>query len=140
MANAWYRKAKVKFLRGQLNWEGITAKVLLLKSGYTPNFDLHEFLSDIPAAARVATSDALTNKAVVETEPGRASCDADDVQLIPPAGQTVVAFVIFHDTGTEATSPLIAYFDTMTGLPFTTSGGTVTIVWDNGPGRILTLL
>jgi hypothetical protein len=51
-------------------------------------------------------------------------------------GATVEALVLYKDTGTEATSPLILYLDTATGLPFTPNSGDVTISWDNGNSRI----
>ena len=33
--------------------------------------------------------------------------------------------MIYKDTGSEATSPLIAYIDTATGLPITPNGGDI---------------
>ena len=38
--------------------------------------------------------------------------------------------------GTEATSPLIAYIDTATGLPITPNGGDIIVTWDNGTNKI----
>lgn len=40
--------------------------------------------------------------------------------------KSVRAIVIVKDTGTEATSPLIAYIDTATGLPIAPNGGDIT--------------
>jgi hypothetical protein len=35
------------------------------------------------------------------------------------------------DTGTAATSPLVAYIDTgVTGLPVTPNGGNITVTWN----------
>ena len=36
---------------------------------------------------------------------------------------SIEAIVIYVDTGTEATSPLVAFIDTATGLPITPNGG-----------------
>jgi hypothetical protein len=47
--------------------------------------------------------------------------------------------VIYKDTGTAATSPLIAYIDTATGLPVTPNGGDITVTWDNGSNKIFKL-
>ena len=44
--------------------------------------------------------------------------------------------MIYVDTGTEATSPLIAYIDTATGLPITPNGGDIIVTWDNGTNKI----
>jgi hypothetical protein len=39
--------------------------------------------------------------------------------------------VIYVDTGTAATSPLVAYIDTgVTGLPVTPNGGNITVTWN----------
>ena len=38
--------------------------------------------------------------------------------------------MIWKDTGSEATSPLIAYFDTVTGLPVTPNGGNINLTFD----------
>ena len=52
------------------------------------------------------------------------------------SGSTINAIVIVKDTGTEATSPLIAYIDTATGLPITPNGGDIIVTWDNGINKI----
>jgi hypothetical protein len=39
--------------------------------------------------------------------------------------------VIYVDTGTAATSPLVAYIDSgVTGLPVTPNGGNISITWN----------
>lgn len=135
MANALYDKARERFLRGQLDWLTDTIKVVLVDTGnYSVNLAAHEFLSDIPSAARVAISGALTGK----TATGGVA-DADDVTIAAVSGPTVEALVIFKDTGNPSTSPLIAWIDTASGLPFTPNGGDVTIQWDNGANRIFKL-
>ena len=52
---------------------------------------------------------------------------------------SVEALVIYKDTGNTATSNLIAYIDTGTGLPFTTNGADVDIVFDSGSNKIFAL-
>ena len=54
-------------------------------------------------------------------------------------GDPSEALLIYKDTGTEATSPLIAYIDTATGLPVTPNGGNITVTWDNGTNKIFKL-
>jgi len=47
---------------------------------------------------------------------------------LPAATGDQMEYVVFYaDTGTSATSIIIAIFDTMTGLPFTPNGGAVTV-------------
>lgn len=46
------------------------------------------------------------------------------------SGTTVESLVFFKDTGTPATSNLICWFDTGTGLPLTPNGGDVNVTFN----------
>ncbi|MGL4230965.1 MAG: hypothetical protein ACRCWJ_06320 [Casimicrobium sp.] len=135
MANTLYDKGRQRFLEAQINWLTDTIKVILVDtSAYTGNFTTHEYLSDISASARIAGPITLTSK----TTTGGAA-DAADVTFTSVSGASIEAIVIYKDTGTEGTSPLIAYIDTATGLPITPNGGDIIVTWDNGPNRIYKL-
>lgn len=135
MANALYDLGREKFLTGAINWASDNIKIVLVDAAdYTVNLATHEFLSDIAVGGRVATSGNLTGKT---TTAGVA--DASDVTLTAVTGDPSEALVIYKDTGSAATSPLIAYIDTATGLPVTPNGGNINIVWDNGANRIFKL-
>ena len=132
MANTLYDFARQRFLEAQINWMTDTIKVILVDTGaYTPQTAVHQYLSDIPTSARVAGPVTLTAKA---TTGGAA--DAADVTFSAVTGASIEAIVIYVDTGTESTSPLIAYIDTATGLPITPNGGDIIVTWDNGTNRI----
>jgi hypothetical protein len=138
MANSLYGKYRQKVLEGSVGWLNDTIKVLLVDTdSYNPQINADEFLSDIPAGARIATSNALTGKT---TTLGVA--DADDTVF--PAGYqmpapTSEALVFFKDTGSPATSPLIAYIDTTTGLPITPNGADINLAFNDGPNRIFSI-
>lgn len=135
MANALYDKARERFLTGQFNWSTDSIKSVLVNTGaYTVSLTSHEFLSDISSSARVSTSGAFTGK----TTTGGAA-DANDITFSSVSGLSIEAIVIYCDTGTEATSPLIAFIDTATGLPITPNGGDIIVTWDNGANRIFKL-
>ena len=135
MANALYDKARERFLTGQFNWSTDSIKSVLVDTGaYTVSLTSHEFLSDISSSARVSTSGAFTGK----TTTGGAA-DANDVTFSSVSGPSIEAIVIYADTGTEATSPLIAFIDTATGLPITPNGGDIIVTWDNGANKIFKL-
>lgn len=132
MANTLFDFARQRFLEAQINWMTDTIKVILVStSAYTPQTAVHQYLSDISGSARIAGPVTLTAKA---TTGGAA--DAADATFTSVSGSTINAIVIYKDTGTEATSPLLAYIDTATGLPLTPNGGDVIITWDNGTNRI----
>lgn len=121
MANTLFDKARQRFLEAQINWLTDTIKVLLVStSAYTVNASTHEFLSDISGSARIAGPVTLTGKS---TAGGAA--DGADVTFTAVTGGAIGSIVIYSDTGTEATSPLLAYLDTATGLPITPNGGDI---------------
>ena len=92
---------------------------------YTPQTAVHQYLSDIPTSSRIAGPVTLTSK----TTTGGAA-DAADVTFTSVSGPSIEAIVIYADTGTESTSPLIAFIDTATGLPITPNGGDIIVTWD----------
>lgn len=135
MANALFDKARQRFLEGQFNWNTDTIKAVLVDTGtYTVNLSAHEFLSDIGSGARITVSGAFTGK----TTTGGAA-DANDVTFTSVTGASIEAIVLYKDTGTDATSPLIAFIDTATGLPITPNGGDIIVTWDNGANKIFKL-
>ena len=99
--------------------------VLVDGADYTPNKATDQFLSDIPVAARVATSGNLTGKTIT----GRV-IDADDVVLSSVTGDESEYVVVYQDTGVESTSRLLIFVDTATGLPVTPDGTDITIRWN----------
>ena len=132
MANTLYDYCRQRFLEAQINWMTDTVKVILVStSAYTPQTAVHQYLADIPVSARIAGPVTLTAKA---TTGGAA--DAADCTFTSVSGATINAIVIYKDTGTEATSPLIAYIDTAIGLPITPNGGDIIVTWDNGVNKI----
>ncbi|HEJ3062497.1 hypothetical protein I5F71_02805 [Pseudomonas aeruginosa] len=132
MANTLYDKGRQRYLEAQLNMLSDTIKVLLVDTGaYTPNFTAHEFLADIPVSARITTPVTMTSKATTG-----GAFDAADVTFTAVSGASIETIIIYKDTGTESTSPLIAYIDTATGLPITPNGGDIIVTWDNGPNKI----
>lgn len=132
MANTLFDFARQRFLEAQLNWMTDTIKVILVDTGaYTPQTAVHQYLADIPISARIAGPVTLTSK----TTTGGAA-DAADVTFTSVTGPSIEAIVIYSDTGTESTSPLIAWIDTATGLPITPNGGDIIVTWDNGANKI----
>lgn len=124
MANALYPKGKEKFLGGSINMSSDTIKVVLVDGADYTYSASHEFLSDITSGGRVATatlgSKTLTGGVFDSADPTFTSVTGDPSEIL----------VIYKDdSGTAATSPLIAYIDSGTGLsPVTPNGGDITVV------------
>lgn len=135
MANALYDKARESFLKGEIAWDVNNIKASLIDTGaYTVNLATDQFFSNIPGAAVIATSANLTGKSVTD-----GVADAADVTFTSVSGVNCEALVVWQDTGTPATSRLIAYIDTATGLPVLPNGGDIQVLWDNGANRIFKL-
>lgn len=135
MTKALYDLGREGFLGGDIDWDANTIKIVLVDTGaYVLNLATHQFLSDIPAGARIATSAALTSK----TKTGGVA-DAADPTLSAVAGNSVEAVVCYQDTGTAATSRLISYCDEGTNLPVQPNGGDIVVQFDNGANRIFKL-
>lgn len=135
MANALYDTGRNAFLLGDIDWVADTIKAVLVDAAdYTVNLATHQFLSDIPAPARVATSAAFTGKTAAA-----GVADADDIVFGAVTGDQAEALVIYRDSGSAATSQLIAYIDTATGLPVLPNSGDINVVWSSSSSRIFKL-
>ena len=135
MANAVYGKGREKFLNGDIDWANDDIKAVLVDTAaYAVSIDSDEYLSSIPAGDRIATSGNLASKTST-----LGVADAADITFSTVTGDVSEAIVLYKDTGDAATSPLIAYVDTATGLPITPNGGDITISWDSGANKIFKL-
>lgn len=134
MANTTYVKAREKILSGAINLLTDTIKVALMSTAYTTNISTDEFYSGI-SANLVGTPETLANKSVTG-----GVFDADDVTFLAvAAGPTVKGVVIYKDTGTPSTSPVIAFYDTISGFPFAANGADMTVRWDSGAYKIFAI-
>ena len=134
MANALYAKGKQKMLAGQIDFSSHPLKVALVSNAYPQALASDEFLASVSAYV------LNTAKPIVNPTIALGVFDANDVTFAAvTAGAVAEGVVIYKDTGSAATSPLIAYIDTITGFPVTTNGGDITIQWDAGPLKIFSL-
>lgn len=126
MANAIYPLYKQALLDASANVDinDGTVKVALIDTGtYTYN-STHEFYSSVSGV--VGTPQTIANTTVTN-----GLFDGDNVTYTAVTGNSVEALLIYIDTGTAATSRLVAWIDTsVTGLPVTPNGGDITITWN----------
>lgn len=127
MANALYPKWKEQLLQFTTNnnLSAGTVKVALVDTGVYTYSAADQFYSSVSAAV-VGTPQTIGSKTFVD-----GVFDGADVSFSAVTGNTVEALVIYVDTGTAGTSPLVAYIDTsVTGLPVTPNGGDITVTWN----------
>lgn len=130
----WYTNGPKSLTTGTVGWTTSTVKVLLCTSSYTPNQDTHEFKSavtnELPTAngytlrgATLGTKTATADTATNETRLGSAA-----VVWTAGSGQTLTArfAVLYVDSGTDATSPLLGYIDFEADVSATNDTFTIT--------------
>lgn len=134
MANSLYALGRKAILDGEIAYLTDNIKAVLTDHGADlPVPATDQFLSDI-SAGTIDTSVNFTTKTSTD-----GIADADDLTYTGVTGATVESINIYHDTAVAATSPLIAFIDTATGLPVTPNGGDITVTWDSGANKIFKL-
>jgi len=106
---------------------------MLVTSDYTFDQDLHEFQDDITNEASgsgyTAGGTGINNKSVtVDTANDLAYFDGDNT-FWNNVSITFRGVVLYKDTGTPSTSPLICFLDYEEGLEFTNDD--LTLVWQS---------
>lgn len=127
MANALYPKWKEQLLQFTTNnnLSSGTVKVALIDTGTYTYSATHQFWSSASASA-VGTPQTIGSKTFTD-----GVFDGADVTFTAVSGNSVEALIIYIDTGSAATSPLVAFIDTsVTGLPVTPNGGDIAITWN----------
>lgn len=124
MSSQLYPKGKAHLL-------GLATKVdlvadniilLLIHSATTPYNSAHEFIGDLVAGGIVARSGNLAGKTVTS-----GVFDANDITLTAVTGASVDAVIAAKNTGSDATSPLVGWWDVTTIVP---NGGDITAVFN----------
>lgn len=135
MANAIYPKAKQRALTSGMNLSAGTVKAVLIDTASYTYSASHEFLSSIPVGARVGAAVTLAGKTVTD---GVFDCD-DFAFTGLVAAPGIEAIGVFVEVGSDATSPLIAYIDTATGLPAAAGATEVSVAVDSGANKLFKL-
>jgi len=132
MADVIYNDFKKNIMNGTIDLDTDDIKVMLVTSAYTPDQDAHEFVSqvtnEVVGTGYTADGASLTTKTVTADDTDNEGVfDADDVTW---SSSTITArgAVLYKDTGTPATSPVICYLDF--GADKSSSNGDFTIQWN----------
>jgi hypothetical protein len=141
MANGFYQMGMKHFAFGDIVWKavgGSAIKVALMDSAdYVVNLATNEFQNPAlgnPPSASTGYEEVSGNLTLIDAA-ADGVLDANDVTFTATSGDQCEGIVVFRDTATTTTSPLLFWWDTASGLPVTL-GGDVTITWDNGANKI----
>jgi len=130
-----YNSFKKAIMDGSIDLDTDNINVALLDNGYSANIDTHTMYSDV-TADEIPQADGYTTKGqtigsasiTVDTTNDLAYLDGSDVTW---ASSTITAryAVLFKNSGTNTTSPLIAYVDF--GSDKTSDNGNFVITWSS---------
>jgi hypothetical protein len=116
------------YAQGAAHLLGKTTKVDLVADTikilfYAGSFNgAHEFASDLTGASIVARSGALAGKTTTS-----GVFDANDLTITAVSGSAFTHVILYKDTGTDSSSPLVAIFDVSS---FTPNGGDINVVFN----------
>lgn len=122
MPSAIYPKYKEAILQSAANsnMASGTVRAALVDTGTYTYSAAHEFYSSVSGV--VGTPATLASKTFVN-----GLFDAADITYTGVSGNSVEAVVIYIDTGSAATSRLVAFIDSFSAV--TPNGGDITINW-----------
>jgi len=101
-----------------------TVKIVLVDLNTYTYSASHQFLTSLTGT--VGTAVTLSSKVFTDNV-----LDCADVTFTGATGPTCEALAVFIDTGTPATSQLVALIDTeVTGLPVTPNGGDINVTFN----------
>lgn len=126
MANQLYPSYKALLLNAGLNLASLTIKAALVDTGVTAFNSAHDNYDDISTAvvgAPVTLETKTTTGGVFDS-----GTNPSFTGLV--AAPTIEAIAIYYDSGTPATSTLIAWIDTATGLPVAAGATQADVTWD----------
>lgn len=131
MADVIFNSFKKEIMDGTIDLDTDNIKVMLVTSAYTPDQDAHTRISDVTneVAGTGYTAGGQTLAGVTMSQDNTDNegvFDATDTTW-STATISAAAAVLYKDTGTPSTSPLIAYFDF--GATKSSSGADFTIQW-----------
>lgn len=131
MANGLFASYRTLVLSAPPNLSSLTIKAMFIDNADdTAVLATDNFIDDIASAGRIpaiASCPSLANKTLGTVAAG--VFDADNTTFSALAGDPAEQLILFEDSGTEATSDLLAMWDTATGLPLTPNGGDVVVTW-----------
>ena len=134
MAAKTYGKFWLHCLKGDIDIDTQTFKVMLCTSAYTPDQDNHEFKSsvtnEITGTGYTAGGVALTS--LVGAYTGASNTVSLDAADSTWSGATFTAryAVVYMDSGSAATSILVGYVDF--GADKSPDAGAFTVAWNTG--------
>jgi|SRR5271170_3900872 len=124
MANRFYPLGLQAFAEGQVDFLTDTIKLALVAQPYS--FDsTDQFVADLQAGSPAVSQIVTRSGALTTPSAANGVLSADPATFTAVTGVPVFYLVLYKDTGSDATSPLLIFYDTGTNIPLTPNGGDV---------------
>jgi len=142
MANWWYTKGLEAFANGNVDWMNDNIKFAFI-DGADYTLDSGEggagdqYYHQITGESGIAVIANSANLSSKNCDLG--IFDAADETVNSVTGDQFEYIIVYKDTGTPTTSPLLFGYDTASGLPFTPSGSNIQVQWDSGEYKMAAL-
>lgn len=134
--NIPYDNALDLFANGDIDWTNDSINVVIVGPNYSPDIVNHKFLSDVPEVERL-TFAPLNNKST----DGRGVLDAEDTIVSGVVSEKQAHFlIIYKESGSASTSPLLFLISDAQGLPLNLSGQNIPINWPDDPNKIFSFV
>lgn len=133
MASLLYPKAKEQLLQAGINLSSADVRAVLVDLADYTYSATHEFLSSVPAGARIATLSAGVGSKTFTNGVFRCAAFTFSSVAAGDAGEAVIFYV---HTGSDATARLLALIE---HAPVTPNGGNITFTPDAGPDGVFAL-
>lgn len=114
-----YGKARIALGSGAINLLTASVKAMLVGNAYSPAPIGDQYVSSIPSPAIVARSPLLTGNGITSSGVFFGNIPVFGALL---SATPVVAMILYIDTGSDASSPLLYYTSGGVGFPFTPQG------------------
>lgn len=116
MASGIYDSFFQQSVNGNIDWDSDTIKIALVTSSYVVDLVNHDYFDDITnevSSSGYTAGGATLSNASISTASNVITLDADNI-----VWNTVTfnarAAIVYKDTGTDSTSPLMFYYDFVT--------------------------
>jgi len=131
--SALYPLFKEALLTAQINMMTDVIKVQAVSAAYVYSA-AHQYLSSVPAGARIGSAVTLASKSI-----SGGAFDAADATIPAPSGDPITALVLYREGANDGASNLIAYLNGYSRFPVSPIGIDLPIVWNDDLYKIFAL-
>lgn len=112
-ANA-YGKFLLHQAKADIDWDSVSLKAMLVTASYSPNYDTHEFRTDVTnevtGTGYSSGGISLTSEAAsLDTSANHLKFDAADADFGTLTVSGIAGLVVYVDTGSSATDLLVSF-------------------------------